>query len=217
MDQPRDTALRPKICFVDDESELIEIYAGHFSDFFDVRTYNSPTLALADFDLGYRPEVIVTDLRMPDIDGFRFVDLIKSREINAPVIVLSGYADKQSALKAIEKGVFRFLEKPFNLKTLRSVLDEANSALRKSSSNVALLETYFSLTGNLMELVDDYQERYQTAENLLYASGIPLRQTKKDVEKFLAVIKRERTIAEKIAQLSLETRTLNTTIGKKKT
>jgi DNA-binding NtrC family response regulator len=81
---------------------------------------------------GLPGDAIVTDLRMPLMDGFQLLQSARAHGWNIPVIVISAYADAETRAKAKDLGVTAFLEKPLDLEKLQRVLDEAvqkNSAL----------------------------------------------------------------------------------------
>lgn len=60
-----------------------------------------------------RPELVLTDLRMPDIDGLAFLERVKSRHPEIAVIVFTGYASAHCEVEAIKKGASDYFSKPF--------------------------------------------------------------------------------------------------------
>ncbi|MEO0830318.1 MAG: response regulator [Pseudomonadota bacterium] len=71
------------------------------------------------------PGVVLSDLRMPQHDGFSVLERVKSVDPELPVIFLTGEADVPSAVQALQHGVYDFLEKPCSVDTLLSVLHRA--------------------------------------------------------------------------------------------
>lgn len=69
-------------------------------------------------------DVIVTDIKMPEVSGLDLIRQIRERNLNLPVIILSGYGNFSYAQKAIELGVTRYLLKPTDPRELLSVLRE---------------------------------------------------------------------------------------------
>ncbi|MCG7535436.1 response regulator [Pseudoalteromonas sp. OOF1S-7] len=107
-------------------------------------------------------EVVISDMRMPEMDGVEF--LTKARQISpqSQRILLSGYADMNSTIAAInEGGIHNFLQKPWQNETLIHVIKEAAEKYRLKQYNLALQEEISkqnaqlkALNGNLEELVD---------------------------------------------------------------
>jgi DNA-binding NtrC family response regulator len=60
-----------------------------------------------------RPDVVLTDLRMPELDGLTLMESLKARQVAAPVLVLTGYASVESAVEAMRRGAVDYLSKPF--------------------------------------------------------------------------------------------------------
>ncbi|MER8537360.1 response regulator FixJ [Mesorhizobium sp. M1005] len=96
---------------------------------FAVRLYESATafLAVATSSLD---GCIVTDVRMPGIDGIEFLRQLRSRGHTLPVIVMTGHADVALAVQAMKEGAADFIEKPFDdevlIEAIRSALDSRN-------------------------------------------------------------------------------------------
>lgn len=91
------------------------------------RTYESAVAFLQQAEDGLAPGCIVTDVRMPEMNGLELVRRLKERAIPHPVIVITGHGDVPLAVEAMKAGVVDFLEKPFDdehlLQAVRSALD----------------------------------------------------------------------------------------------
>jgi DNA-binding NtrC family response regulator len=128
-----------KILVVDDEPDMVETLEQMLSGAnYDVVTAVDSAKA---FDLipKERPDLIITDLVMPDLDGIGFLQRIKAHYPNIPVILLTGYATVDSAVDAMKKGASDYLSKPFHSEELFlrvqkcltwSEIDEENRYLR---------------------------------------------------------------------------------------
>ena len=94
---------------------------------FAVRLHESATSFLATVT-GTPEGCIVTDVRMPGIDGIEFLRQLRIRGYSLPVIVVTGHADVALAVQAMKEGAVDFIEKPFNdqilIDAIRSALDD---------------------------------------------------------------------------------------------
>ena len=90
------------------------------------RTYESAVAFLHQAD-SLEPGCVVTDVRMPEMNGLELVRKLKERGAPHPVIVITGHGDVPLAVEAMKAGVIDFLEKPFDdealLQAVRSALD----------------------------------------------------------------------------------------------
>lgn len=100
------------ILFIDDDQQVLEAY-GETLDIegFTVARYRHAADALAAIDLAV-PQVILTDVRMPKMDGFALLDAIALRDNNIPVVLITGHGDVPMALRALRNGAWDFLQKP---------------------------------------------------------------------------------------------------------
>jgi two-component system, NtrC family, response regulator HydG len=83
-------------------------------------------------------DVVVTDLMMPDIDGFELLKRTKQALPEAEVIMITGHATVPSAVQAMQQGAFNYLQKPLDLAQLRVVAEKAAEAARLRQTNVEL-------------------------------------------------------------------------------
>jgi response regulator RpfG family c-di-GMP phosphodiesterase len=104
---------KPRVLFVDDDPEMLASYRRIFRKKFDVQTSDSPADGLAALDGGGRFAVIVSDLRMPGMDGVMFLESARGKSPDTVRIMLTGYADVAAAVSAVNASkVFSFLTKP---------------------------------------------------------------------------------------------------------
>jgi DNA-binding NtrC family response regulator len=74
-------------------------------------------------------DIVVTDVRMEDVDGIQVLEHVLSRSDRTKVIIITGYATVEVAREALVKGAFDFIAKPFKPNDLRVVIDRAAKAL----------------------------------------------------------------------------------------
>jgi two-component system response regulator FixJ len=97
----------------------------------EVATYGSGPELLSQVD-ELQPGCIVTDVRMPEMNGLELVRQLKARGVAHPVIVITGHADVPLAVEAMRAGVVDFIEKPFDDEVL---LTSVRSALAQNASS----------------------------------------------------------------------------------
>jgi len=78
---------------------------------------------------GLQPGCILTDMRMPTMDGLELLETLHSRDINWPVILMSAHLDSETSAHALGAGVVDVLEKPFTAAGLKQVLGRARGQL----------------------------------------------------------------------------------------
>jgi two-component system response regulator FixJ len=103
---------------------------------FGARTYDSAVQFLAGADAA-EPGCIVTDVRMPEMNGLELVRRLKERGAPHPVIVITGHGDVPLAVEAMKAGVVDFLEKPFNDDTLLAAIRAALETSGRSTEQEA--------------------------------------------------------------------------------
>jgi DNA-binding NtrC family response regulator len=85
-------------------------------------------------------DIVVTDLKMPGMDGLELLAEIKKVDKEVVVIMVTGYATLETAVKAIEKGAYDYIAKPFRLDELMVVIKNACERLRLLKQKSALLD-----------------------------------------------------------------------------
>lgn len=91
-----------------------------------------------------KPDILITDIRMPFMDGLELSRLVKKELPNIKILILSGYDEFEYAKKAIKIGVTEYLLKPISAAKLTEVLNAVAETIRQENEEKNLLETYFA-------------------------------------------------------------------------
>lgn len=102
-----------RILFVDDEKFVLETFKRNLRRHFEIETADGPMSALKLLESSGPVAVAVTDLKMPNMNGVELLRVIRERWPDTVRIMLTGHADIDTAISAVNKGaIFRFLTKP---------------------------------------------------------------------------------------------------------
>ncbi len=117
--------MRYRVLIVDDEADSREALAELTQRWgYDVQTASDGTEALRRAIEGH-PDVILTDLVMPNMDGLWLLRALRAELPDCPVVLLTGRGTIQTAVQAIKEGAYDFIEKPLEVPRLRIVLERA--------------------------------------------------------------------------------------------
>jgi len=124
-----------RILLVDDDLSLLRLLSLRLeAGGFEVLPVDSGDIALARLP-GFRPDLLITDLRMDGMDGLALFEQVHRRHPFLPVIILTAHGTIPDAVQATKRGVFSFLTKPFES---RELLDQIRQALDQSQMNAAV-------------------------------------------------------------------------------
>ena len=115
-----------RILVIDDEVDmlsLIRLILTEKTDY-EVVTTNNP-LAVSNLLNEKKFDVVVTDLKMPIMDGMDVVDAIRKQDAMVPIIIITAYGSVDSAEEAVKKGAFDYITKPFRQEQLLISLKRA--------------------------------------------------------------------------------------------
>jgi len=134
-----------KILFVDDDNNLLDSYRRQLMRQFPISTAQGGQEALELIDKSGPFAVIVSDMRMPGMDGIQFLAEVKNRTPNTVRIMLTGNADLQTSIDAVNEGsIFRFLTKPCPSATIVKSLQAGIEQYRLIQAEHELLEKTLS-------------------------------------------------------------------------
>jgi CheY-like chemotaxis protein len=134
------------ILLVDDEPAVLTGYQRSLGRRFQLETVASGAAGLERIDSGHVYAVVVSDMRMPQMNGIEFLEKVRARVPNTVRIMLTGNADMDTAIRAVNHGnVFRFLTKPCSQDLLAQSLNAALEQRRLLLAEKELLQD--TLTG----------------------------------------------------------------------
>jgi excisionase family DNA binding protein len=123
--QPTSSGGRPRVLIVDDEATIRDLL--------------SKTLALAEYDVDLAPDgraalerlriipydLLITDLKMPGVDGLTVIREARRLKADLPVIIITGFSNEASAIEAVNLGVSGYLTKPFRVPRVLAAASKA--------------------------------------------------------------------------------------------
>ena len=127
-----------KIAIVDDEQDMRQSISQWLAlSGYDTETFASAEDALKVLGPDY-PGIVISDIRMPGMDGMRFLKKLMGSDSALPVIMITGHGDVPMAVEAMRVGAFDFLEKPFNPDRMSELAKRATGKRRLVLDNRAL-------------------------------------------------------------------------------
>ena len=127
-----------KVAIVDDEADMRQSISQWLAlSGFETETFASAEEALKGIPPDY-PGVVVSDIKMPGMDGMAFLKRLMSLDSGLPVIMITGHGDVPMAVEAMRVGAYDFLEKPFNPDRMTELTKKATHTRRMTLDNRAL-------------------------------------------------------------------------------
>ncbi|EMK9770208.1 sigma 54-interacting transcriptional regulator, partial [Escherichia coli] len=114
-----------RILIVDDEDNVRRMLSTAFAlQGFETHCANNGRTALHLF-ADIHPDVVLMDIRMPEMDGIKALKEMRSHETRTPVILMTAYAEVETAVEALRCGAFDYVIKPFDLDELNLIVQRA--------------------------------------------------------------------------------------------
>ena len=154
----------PEILIVDDDVNfggLLEEFLGKQG--FQVSSVSGGEDALEQLSKK-KFDVALLDLMMPGMDGYEVMDFIKDQDLETNVIVMTGHASTQSAVTSLRKGVYDFLDKPFDLEVLSTIIQGAigkkRSRDKKKKAKEELIKAYNDMEAEIRDQTAELMQKH---------------------------------------------------------
>jgi two-component system response regulator HydG len=116
----------PKVLIVDDEGGILETLRILLrNEGFEVQTAQGGRAGLEQL-AAFRPDVVLTDVRMPLVDGVQVLTAARAQDPDCPVVLMTAQATLQSAMQAVNEGAYHYIQKPFRNDELVAILRRAS-------------------------------------------------------------------------------------------
>ena len=156
-----------KVAIVDDEADMRQSISQWLAlSGFDTETYASAEDALKGIGAEFAG-VVVSDIKMPGMDGMAFLKRLMSLDSGLPVIMITGHGDVPMAVEAMRVGAFDFLEKPFNPDRMTERAKKATQTRRLTLDNRALRRELSDGSVLMKKLIGGSPEMERLREDIL--------------------------------------------------
>ncbi len=167
------------ICVVDDQEILRDSLAAVLArEDHDVQTFSDPTEALAAAR-SRRFDLILSDLKMPRLDGIELVRRLRDADVDTPVVMMTAFATVNTAVEALKLGAFDYVQKPFEPDVILASVERALEHARLRAENEALRASVHDLhprrdlvgSGAAMTALRELIERVGASDATVLISG----------------------------------------------
>jgi response regulator RpfG family c-di-GMP phosphodiesterase len=181
-------SLNSKILFVDDEENILSsLKRGFLFSPFEVLTANNPKQAL-ELLAQERIDVVISDFRMPEMDGMQFLKSVKEKFPSVVRIIISGYIDRNILIRSLTNGwASTFFTKPWDNKTLEKKI------LRILKSKREIKEDVFTIINNAYDLPTCSME---------YNKLFPLMEKKQVTAELVTIIRADPVLSIKVLHIA---------------
>ncbi len=129
-----------KIIIIDDEERMCDSLMTLLrDDGYQVRSFQNPVTAV-DVIRNEKVDLVITDIKMPEMDGLAILKVVKEVDEDIPVILMTGYASLDTAVKAVERGAYDYLMKPVEFTHLELAVRRALQKRRSDLERLQLME-----------------------------------------------------------------------------
>ncbi len=130
-----------KVLYVEDDDVARENAIEYLENFFEQIYEASDAIVALQLYEKYKPDIIITDIQMPKLNGLEFVKRIRQKDKKTQIIIITAFCDKDYLLSAIELGLVKYLVKPVREKEFEEALFLCVDSLENSHSNIVKLDS----------------------------------------------------------------------------
>lgn len=166
-----------KVLLVEDETKLSKFLKDAIAEYFTSLTVAKDGLEGIKKFKKINPDIVITDIMMPNLDGLEMAKELKKLKPNTHIIVLSAFSEKEKLLKAIDIGVNKYFIKPFDT-------DELLEYITSISTNIKHLKT--------VQINHEYS--YDKSSKTLYLKDSLIKLTQREREFFALLMENQKSI-----------------------
>ena len=133
------------VWIIDDEESIRTICTSALEDLFKIEAFSSASQALLALNSS-KPDLIITDIKMPGMSGLEFLDKVSEKYPDLPTIIITAHANMDNALSAYKGGAFEYLTKPFDINEIRKLVIKATKT-KKTNLQEGLEESKSNIVG----------------------------------------------------------------------
>jgi two-component system nitrogen regulation response regulator GlnG len=133
------------VWIIDDEESIRTICTSALEDLFKIEAFSSASQALLALNSS-KPDLIITDIKMPGMSGLEFLDKVSDKYPDLPTIIITAHANMDNALSAYKGGAFEYLTKPFDINEIRKLVIKATKT-KKTNLQEGLEESKSKIVG----------------------------------------------------------------------
>ena len=128
-----------RILIVDDEIDMLELLKRIIEDKTDYQVVITPDpLSVPQILEENIFDLVITDLRMPGQSGLELLEIIRGKDNQIPIVILTAYGTIESAVEAMQKGAFSYITKPFKKEEILLTIEKAFNFQRLTKENLSL-------------------------------------------------------------------------------
>jgi signal transduction histidine kinase len=157
-----DTA-KPAILIVDDELGPRESLKFILTPTYQVIVARDGLEGLEKFE-ACTPDLVISDIRMPRLDGIQFLKRIRERNHDIPFILITGCGTVESAQQAVRGGAFDYISKPYNIREIHEVVRRALEAAREKRETHSLMDELRQVNTRMEEQLADMEKKATVGE-----------------------------------------------------
>lgn len=157
---------KENILIVDDDVHILELLHRHLQSW-NYHTYKAVSVKeavaiLRDTSI----DLLITDLKMPEVDGFELVKFVSEHYPKLPKLIVTGYPSVQDSLEAIKSGVVAYLTKPFTKSELKEAMDDALKKSRITQDSTTQKKEHKEFYGDMIGASEKINEIFQIIDRV---------------------------------------------------
>jgi DNA-binding response OmpR family regulator len=147
-----------KILYVEDDEVARENGVEYLENYFEQIFQANDALSALKLYEKIHPDIIITDIQMPKLNGLEFVKRVREKNKKIQIIIITAFSDKEYLFKAIELQLVKYLIKPIKEHELNEALSLCVNSLENDNSNIVKLyqEAYFDMYNKSFFIKDEF-------------------------------------------------------------